>query len=456
MRNLAEHGTGSTGELLFDTESVRRGPTAADFFVRAWALVLPMTSILLVPAIQGTTPAYLLTLALLLPWVAAVAMGEQASRFYAALALALLLVLGFSAAGQLAMAITDPLDPLSFFRLPLMDRIDGSLLLRDSMFTQSLYLLAGIVILLFVKLAWRPDWDRWLLGGALLLACYGLYEVLFFLATGQNGDFLTNRTFGADRTFSGSLFQTVRIGPVELPRLKSLTGEPSMYAFTILPFWIYALHTGRRKTQAVLLATLLLSTSTTAVVGLGCYAVLRVLLRAGRDPLLIVGAVAVLLVLALWAGGSQQIDDVYNAVIGDKLAARNDSGMQRLGNSMAVLAAWSELPWINQWLGIGFGVVRSTDLFSTLLINVGVLGLLAFLVLLLWPVVRLGTSDREVGLRLALATLCVTAMVSVPEIAYLSMWLFLGLAYQTVAAAQRAPVFSDTVPGAQTAKEASP
>jgi hypothetical protein len=422
------------------TSAASGSSLTAALYLRAWALVLPITSVLLVPSIQGTTPGYLLTLMLLLPWVGAVALQHQGSRFYADLALLLLWITGFTAAGQLAMALTEPLDTLAFFRLPLMDSHDLSLLLRDSMFTQGLYLLAALTAFVFVKLAYQPEWDRWLLGGALLLAAYGFYESAYFFATGSNGDFLSNRTFGNDRTVSGSLFQSM-----QLLRLKSLTGEPSMYAFTILPFWIYALHTGRTKTHLVLLASLLLSTSTTAIIGIAAYAAFRVVLRAGRDPLLLAGVVGAAVVVALLIGGNEQIVKAYNLFIGNKLAARDISGMERLANSLSVLQVWADLPAINQWLGIGFGVVRSTDFFSTLLLNTGVLGLVGFIALFAWPICRLGTGELETGLRLALAVIFLTAMVSVPEFAYLSSWLFLGMAYHQLALA-RHPAWADTQP----------
>jgi hypothetical protein len=417
----------------------------AGLHLRLWALTLPITSVLLAPSIQGTTPGYLLTLMLLLPWVGAVVLQHQASRFYAELGLWLMFLVGFTAAGQLLLAITDPLDTLTFFRLSLMDRNDPAMVLRNSMFTQGLYLLAAITAFVFVKLAYRPDWDRWLLGGAMLLAAYGFYESVYFLATGANGDFLSNRTFGDERTVSGSLFQALQIGPVQLLRLKSLTGEPSMYAFTILPFWIYALHTGRTKTHLVLLASLILSTSTTAIVGVAAYCLFRVVLRAGRDPLLLVGVIGALVAAALLIGGNEQIVKAYNLLVGNKLAARDVSGSERLANSLAVLQFWADLPWLQQWLGIGFGVVRSTDFFSTLLLNTGVVGLVAFIALFAWPICRLGSGELETGLRLALAVIFLTAMVSVPEFAYLSSWLFLGMAYHQLALA-RDPAWADTQP----------
>jgi hypothetical protein len=414
-----------------DVGGVHSIDRAPGLYFCIWALVLPVTSVLLVPSIQGTTLAYIMALLLLMPWVNVLVLGGSlTNRFYGELAFIGALFVGLTVASQLVLAIYDPLDPVLFGRVPLLDSEDDALLLRTSLFTQSIYFLAAICTFLFVKLRYTPAWDHWLLAGAVLLGLYGLYEVIFFLLMGSNGDFLTNRTFGAARDSPGSLFQTMQLGPIEMPRLKSLTGEPSMYAFTILPFWIYALHTRRHWVQLFLLATLLLSTSTTAFVGMAVYLVVRFVFSRGRDPLSIAAIVLFVLgVAALWLFGNEFVEKVFNALIGNKIAARDASGSERLGNTTAVMNLYESLPLASQLFGVGFGYVRSTDFVSTLLVNTGVIGLLAFSALYLYPVFKLGRTEREIGLRAALLVIFVTAMISVPEFAYLSSWLFLGIAY---------------------------
>jgi hypothetical protein len=404
-------------------------------YIVLWALSLPITSFLLAPSIQGTTPGYLLSLSFLIPLVSVVVVGEQASqRFYATLFLLSSLFVAYVAVGQLLLAISPPIDPVDFYRMPLIDSRDPAMVLRESMFTQSVYLLAALCAFALLRAAYQSAWDRYLIGGAVLLGTYGVYELLYFLATGTNGDFVTNRRFGLDNEVPGSLFQTMHVGPVELLRLKSLTGEPSMYAFTVLPFWIYALHSGYRRLHWFLLATLLLSTSTTAFIGLAVYALIRLAFRGARDMwfvlALIAGAVAVVL---MWLYGNEFVEKIFRIFVGDKITARDVSGSLRLANATAVMTVYEALPWTSQLFGIGFGYVRSTDFLTTLLINTGLFGLLAYTTLFIIPITQLGRSGREVGLRAALTVIFVTSMISVPEFAYLSSWVFLGMAYHALA-----------------------
>ena len=61
-------------------------------------------------------------------------------------------------------------------------------------------------------------------------------------------------------------------------RINGLALEPSMFAFTVLPFWIYSIHTKRKRLSLILLCSLLLTASTTAFIGIilyYCYAILK-------------------------------------------------------------------------------------------------------------------------------------------------------------------------------------
>jgi len=395
-----------------------------------WALVLPITSVLVLPGLQGTTPGNLFALLLLTPGVVAIAIGFDGARhFYRDIAMLAMIFVSLNALAQLSLAT---LDFPGFGAVQLVDPFDRSVLMRTTMFTQSTYLLAAAITFVFVRHGYRPSWDKWFMAGAVLLACYGLYEVVWYAVTKTNGDFLTNRRFG-DGTFSGSLFQTMAIGPIVTQRLKSLTGEPSMYAFTILPFWIYAIHTKRKYVHLLLLTTLLLSLSTTAFAGILLYCIFRLVFLRGKDKfmvLLLGGLVVGLLVmLALGFQGNPVVLQLFDRLVMEKLSGHGESGYGRLAGLLSALSLFGNLPWPNQLFGIGFGYIRSTDLFSTLLVNTGVIGLSIFIFMFIRPVFRLGNSYYEIGLKAALCVLTTTAMISVPEYSYLSTWLFLGVAY---------------------------
>jgi hypothetical protein len=104
------------------------------------------------------------------------------------------------------------------------------------------------------------------------------------------------------------------------------------------------------------------------------------------------------------------------------------SGAGRFQAVVDHLTYYAQLdPW-SQLVGQGFGTIRSLDLFSTL-VNTGIIGFLIFTIAFFYPVVRLKNTQQNNGIKTSLIVIYVTAMISVSEFAYLSVWIFLGLAY---------------------------
>jgi hypothetical protein len=416
--------------MSYVAEPATSRSTRVDRYFAVWALVLPITSVLVIPFVQGTTPGFML--ALMVPAVLPLLTRHAGQRYYLWMMASLLVVLGFAAASQLSLAFSG-VSYLSGVRL--VDPHDPSVMLRSSLFTQTLYLLAALSTFCFVAHFYRRAWDRYIFAGVLLLAGYGLYEWVFYLLTGTSGDFLSNRTFGDGAAGSGSLFQTIALGPVKLQRVKSLTGEPSMYAFTVLPFWIYALHTGRRRTALVLLATLLLSTSTTAVLGILAYLAFRFFTYGPTDRGVLAVVASSLVAFALF---SETFLAVLDNLILAKLAMETFSGLDRFDSLSSSIRFFMEAPLPVQLVGIGFGYIRSIDMFGTLLVNTGILGFLLFSSLFLAPLFLLGRTSEERGLKAAVLVIYVTMMIAVAEYMYLPVWLFLGMAYRTLANRRRA------------------
>lgn len=432
--------------LAWHSMTLQPRPRPVDRYFAAWGLVLPISSILVLPFLQGTTPAYLLALFLILPPISFLLMGlDAASRFYRTLLYLVLAFLAYTAVAQLAL---DAVDLWHLSSIPLVDPSDKSIVLRRTLVTQSLYLLAAACTFVFVRMFYRPSWDRYLLTGATLLALYGIYEVAFFAATGTSGDFLTNRTFGGG-WWTGSYFQTIAIGPLVMQRLKSLTGEPSMYAFTVLPFWIYCIHMHRVWLGSLLLLTLLLTTSTTAVLGLVLYVLFRLLRYGPRDRFALGSLVVGLLVALAVLTGSEFASDAFKKVLAAKLSLQTDSGLARFQSFRDGMDAFFAAPVMTQLFGFGFGYARSTDMLSTIFINIGAVGFVATVIAFFYPAFALGSGYRNDGLRAALMVVFATMMISVPEFSYLSTWLFLAIAYRqldieaaSAAPAHDAPVIS--------------
>jgi hypothetical protein len=400
---------------------------ALEIYFAFWSLVLPMTSFLLVPSIQGTTPAYILAL-LAIPLATLIkSLGRK--KYIKDI---FLIILGFvllNTISQLGLIFSLP----NFGNLTLIDPEDDTLIFRSSMFTQSIYLLASISTFCFVKSFYRKSWNKFVFLGALLLAAYGIYEFLYFLIFRSNGDFISNRTFQSGNfLISGSSFQVMTLSFLTIMRLKSLTGEPSMYAFTILPFWIFAIHENRSFTHIILLITLILSTSTTAIIGIMTYVITQMFYLKTyyfNSKKTFVFCFVLSITFMIVANNIEFCINAFNQLFVNKLTVSDTSGTVRYGSFEANISFFCSSSIINQLFGIGFGYIRSMDMFSTLLVNNGIVGLLIFTLLFFYPIFKLKNTDKNIGLKSAIIVIYITMMISVPEYSYLIIWLFLGIAY---------------------------
>lgn len=408
-----------------------------DFYFAAWAIVLPITSILLLPSVQGTTPGYLFALAIICPPISVLVIPRDVLlRFYYDLILFVLLYAALNAIAQLSLSFSQTVHfPLN---LPLVDSLDTDrrILMRKTMFTQSLYVLAAASTFFFVKHLYSVRWDTYLFTGAIVFAVYGIYECAYFLVFGDSGDFLSNRTFERGELFgdvhTGSWAQTIHLGPLTVQRLKSLAGEPSMYALAILPFWIYALHTKRTFTHVLLFVTLLLSTSTTAMLGIFVYSIVRLYYFGPADKIVFLSLIVFVTLLAMGLFGNPIVLDIYSQIVEDKLTLQSVSGAGRYDNFLNTTDFFLNGSLLTQVFGIGNGYVRSTDFFSTILVNLGAVGLIMTTWIFVYPVLKLGKTEAEVGLKAAVITMLITLMVAVPEYTILPLSLFLGIAYSYI------------------------
>jgi hypothetical protein len=302
---LLNHGnrTAQPGSIMppRSSHTMKTFHSIADKYYFVWAFAMPVTSYSLFPSIQGTTVGYMMCF-LSLPVV--LLYGGTDRRRYINFMLAALLIWVF-------MLFTTQLSDAATSFEPDLTKV-RTFVMRSSLFTQSLYLAAVVLYVGYVYIFYKPTWDRWLLAAATLFALYGIYEVVYFLLTGQAGDFVSNRRFGQNLgadisdTFSGSAFQTIDIKGITVQRLKSLTGEPSMYALSMFPFWVY--FNARAKSRLpvwIIGASLIMSTSSTALIGYLCYLAIRVR-KLGFDPIKATITVLVLLVIAIQLYGGDQ------------------------------------------------------------------------------------------------------------------------------------------------------
>lgn len=408
------------------------GPNAhnASPLLRVWLVFLPLTSVVIVPSVQGTTPANIFALLSVIPVLDRLLVDAPAQRRHLRTLTCVFALLISIAVSQLALSMSH-LTPVDFAHVQLASTASG-FYLRPSLLTQSAYLIVGFITFAFFWTHYRPDWDRFLLSGALLLATYGFVEVAYSASTGRTGDFLSNRSF-MEGSFSGSLVQFHSLLGPSMMRLKSLTGEPSMYAITIAPYAMLAIHRGRMWVAMFLVVSMLLTVSTTAYLGLmmilafACFHYGRERAWAIMVEAFVACAVATLAFLLF----KEQLVDLIHRVVVTKFTDESASGTIRSFQVTSAFRLWTEGTILTQLFGVGFGFVRSADLATTLIVNVGVVGLIAWSVLFGVPLVRrIRRPHHDDWAAWASGITLVLMLLAVPEFAYPVTWAFLGIAYQ--------------------------
>ena len=395
----------------------------AALWLKTTLVWLPVTSFLAIPQVQGTTPANLLILMLLLPLTGPLLLGLRGYADLIARLMPFLLGLGilFLASRFALLSASDGLAGLSLinprFALPLT---------MTANVTQSIYLVVGLTLFLLVRRHYDRSWDGAIFSGAWFLLAYGFVDWFAQTFLGFNADFMANRTFDVGRfEMPGSLRQNILFAGFPMLRFKSFTGEPSMFALTALCYLALAVVRGRTWLTAALVLALLLSFSATAYAGLLVFAlVFSGRLRFGQvaPALGLLAAVASIAVWWDWETIWRTVDHLFIA----KLTAESHSGAARMGSFVRHLQAWWHAPF-PLLVGYGFGTARSTDLLSSLLVNLGLIGTVCVF-LLLGQVLRVAQRERRTIEMVGMATVFGLMLVAVPEFAYLPPWLLAGIA----------------------------
>jgi len=395
-----------------------------DKFFIIWSFFIPITSFVLIPSVKGSLISYIL--GFISPLIILFKRKNFLKKYIICFGEFVYIWLAFFCLSQLGNLIYN----INISDLILVSNETNNIkVFRNSIFTQSLYLVPCILLYLYCKFFYNIKWDKWIVYSGWLFSVIGLYFLLYFLLTGQNGDIISNRVF-ADNTEVSNIAQRLSILSIGIERVQSLSGEPSMYAFTILPYIIFAIH---RKANKLLIATmivsLLLSVSTTGFLGIIIYIICilffsKINKRYIKNLIIFIG-----ILIFIYFLFSSYIDEIIMNMIINKITAdpTNISGLERSANIMDNIIYWSNLNNINFLFGIGFGVIRSTDLLTTFLINIGLIGTLLFAYFYLKKIKLRNLTMKKIGDNAILLVLFITSMISVPEFSYLSFWLFLGL-----------------------------
>lgn len=414
-----------TGSYHLTRETVYVTPFFRNY-INFMMLFFPVMSFLLVPSIQGTTITTILT-SILFAFLLVFPEDIHKSRFVREFFVFIIIFLGFSLISQ-------------FFNLQYDLKLGKDLLLvekgnllnsffRSTHVTQAMYLVMSFLVYLFVKYYTDKSVVKFIYYGLRILCLYGIYEIAYFQLTGTTGDFLTNRTF-ADTEGSGSLSQMMTIAGFNVLRMKSLTGEPSMFAFTVFPFWVLTHVLNRKFDNALLLFCLLLTFSTTAYGAILFFHIGWFFYRKKYKRLIYILGLLLLFLVSLQIDPiREKAQNVYETVFESKLGASSGSGQSRSKWVTRHSTYWATLDPAHQLFGIGFGYIRSTDFLTTILVNCGLIGLLTFSGFFFKEMFKPKIPDRDLHFcyLIGLVGLFFILMLTVPEFGYPSMWIYLAL-----------------------------
>jgi hypothetical protein len=394
------------------------------WFMPLWCSVMPLTSFLLIPSVQGTIPPYVLAFVSAIFVLLIRQDGQPSIRRFRYVKLALLMAgiwLLLLCGSQLGHLFSNRYD---FGNVPMIDADDTRVVLRKALFTQTLYLAACLCIAFFFRFFFRPEWMRYVLWGGWFLAIYGIYEWLFFLIFKQTGDFLVNRTYG-EGLQTASWSQVLQVGPFSLLRIKSTFGEPSFFAAGVIPYLFLALEYKRKWLTAALLFCVVFSTSSSAFLALPVALLLYIVFQRRLS-------VSIVIVILLFAAALATLyfafPETYDSMFTSKLSGENDSGHIRQSSGEALNDLSKSFTFINRLFGIGFGYVYS-GVFYAILVNTGWIGMIVYCYAFLKPVIFLRPDHGGLALKVGVATLFLLFYISVSELFLPTTWMFLGLAY---------------------------
>lgn len=396
-----------------------------DRWFSIWSFLIPITTIILIPNIKMTVVSVIFSC--MSPFIIVSFFKEIRKKYIIDIMKFYYVYCIFILISQLSNIFL----PITLDSLQLIPSNEESniTIFRYTMFSQTLYVFPGILTFYCAKYFYNEKWDKWIIYSGLFFVLYALYKWCYFLFMGEDGDFLTNKMYDEDGDIVGTtkLYQGLTIAGLTMQRVQGLTDEPSMYAFTILPYFIFALQKKANVFIILLIGiSLLLSTSTTAYLGLIVYIGILLLFNKVKKKYIIFSLLGVVFVYIIF---KDYIDDVIKIMLLEKLLNSQDnaSGLERSLTMYNSFFYWCNLDVIHMLFGIGIGYIRSFDFFTSLLVNVGLLGLVVFSYFILKDIKLKKCSWNDVNNNAIILCLYICLMISVPEIWFPSFWLFIGI-----------------------------
>lgn len=399
-------------------------------YLSVWILLVFVTSFVVSNTIKGTIPAFILSI---ISFPLVLLISKKRRWIYLCLfSFLFFLYILLEVISQLTLLVVEV---PNFSDLILVSN-DVRIFIRSSLITQTLYLICSLLLLVYVIVFYdKQRHEKYLSLSLTIFVSIGVFFWIFYMLFGYNGDFISNREY-SDGLINPGQFQSVLLGNVWVTRFVSLTGEPSMYVYSVLPYFIYMNHSEYKKTALYILVSLVLTLSGTFITGVLFYGI-SLFIFSFKKKLLLYSIVFLIVISLLSIVSSAFREIIYDALL-SKLLQESDSGLDRFISMYKHLLYFVNLPLPLMMFGMGFGFIRSPDMFSTLLVNTGLIGFLLFSTLWLYPMFALdGLSRSNIGLKCGLFTTYFIMMISVSEYSYPSLWLFVGIAYSNTPLTRR-------------------
>jgi hypothetical protein len=318
--------------------------------------------------------------------------------------------------------------------------------------TQTLYLIYGILLCVLVANKNCDALQFWstlrvFLVSAVFVSLWGFFQLACWVFNFEYPVYIFNTS-----TTESALGYTQKIQELGIQRISSVATEPSMFAQCLLVAMVVSLFAllsprplfsrmGDRLVAVTILGALLITTSTTAYVGL---AIVFAMFLVG---LWYLGKLRSGYVLAMFALGGLvcyiylayvPVQDVLQSMLLEK--GESYSALSRVNSVLLARSYFIEYPV----LGVGWGSVTSHDLIFKLLSNTGAVGLCTFALFILTEVGRLfkATHDRHVHscsriwqicLLATLLTVVLTNLAGDFAFTYGHTWFVFGLAMAATA-----------------------
>lgn len=304
------------------------------------------------------------------------------------------------------------------------------ILFRKTLFTQSLYFLACVSIFLYFRYILPKDHIKYLQLCCWVFLAYGFYEWVFYLLFGFSGDFIANRKMeeAIEGSWSGSWLQTYNFMGLTLMRFKSTFGEPSFFSLTCVPFFFIYLILGKRILSGLLFFALILTTSTSAYLGVFAGLITLLVLRPSldRSSLFFLGAMVTALAAAFFIYWYDP--EFLNSLFAAKFSGENESGAKRFEQLYYFRKAYNDLTLWQRLFGIGLGYSYSS-VFLANLVNFGYLGTLIFFIFFLAPLLR--NLQKINPWNFSVMIICFLYVINIAELYQPTTWALLGLAWRS-------------------------